>query len=63
MFGCRGSVIKRNLVPLLLTREGGRQTDRQIDRRQTDRERGRERGREGERERDVAGIRVSLKTL
>ena len=40
MFGCRGSVIKRNLVPLLLTREEDRQTDRQ-----TGRERGRGRGR------------------
>jgi hypothetical protein len=51
MLGCRGSVIKRNLVPLLLTREEDRQTDRQGER-------------EGEGEGgDVAGIRVSLKTL
>src|SRR5437763_15456576 len=40
MFGCLGSVIKRNLVPLPSTREGGRETDRQTDR-----------GGEGEKER------------
>lgn len=54
MFGCLGSVIKRNLVPLLSTREGGRQTDRQTEG---------ERERKRERERCVAGIRGSLKTL
>jgi len=58
MFGCLGSVIKRNLVPLPSTREGVRETDRQTDR-QTEGERERKR----ERERCVAGIRGSLKTL
>ena len=53
MFGCLGSVIKRNLVPLPSTREGGRETDRQ-----TDRQRGR--GREREKERDVLRAYVGV---